>query len=92
MKRNCGVACDVGTHVSCPGYVSTQQAHGMTVNQGGTADKRLFVLDRQYSVGGVFVYPRGGLQHEAVYQTMAALNPSLPSHFQQQSDFRRNIL
>jgi hypothetical protein len=51
VRRKCGEQSisQRRAHVSCRGYGSILQAHGnQTVNQGGTADKDLFVLDREY--------------------------------------------
>lgn len=51
------VFCDVLAYVSCRGYDGILlKRTAQAVNQGGTADKVLFVLDRtEGSVKGVFV-------------------------------------
>ena len=52
----CRVFCDVAGRRHLPGicwYPAKRTGHA--VNQGGTADKFLFVLDREISVRGVFV-------------------------------------
>ncbi len=47
-----------GAYVSCRGYAGIPQAHSViAVNQGGTADKYLFVLDRRvYFCRGRFCF------------------------------------
>ena len=52
------VFCDVGTYVSCPGYVGILKEHGFPVNQGGTADKQVYssLTGRVYLSRTFFLY------------------------------------